>query len=632
MKKTSALLACLTILFLASAQTKPSINWQKCLGGDSYDVASAITPQSAINNNGYIVAGLTASANLPGHHGNSADYYVAKLDTAGNVIWQKCYGGSADDRAKAVAITSDGDYVVVGMSASNDGDVTGHHGNIYTTDYWVIKLDTVGNIKWQKSFGGSEEDEANAVIVTRDGNILVAGSTASVNGDVSNNNGGTDGWLIKLDNSGNILWQKSIGANFADIINQVVELPSGGYAFTGFSNSNSGPLADHHGETTDLDGWVGVLDMTGNAKWQKSIGGTYEDAGNNIQLLGKDIYVAGYSFSNDGDISGHHGTNNADYMLVKLDTSGHLIWEKSFGGTDDDRATGLAFYPAGQTSSASPLMLAGYSMSANGDVAGAKGMHDFWLLATDTAAASTIAWQQNYGGPNDDYCWNILFPAPGSAFLVGATRSNSGDVSGNHTGNNDIVDAWVVKLKETEVLPITLTGFNGVLKGQNVVMYWQAVTDINTNYFDVERSNGNDAFKTVQTVKSVNNSTVNSYQAQDDVSGLINNTKTVYYRLKIVNKDGKASYSNIVTVSLTKNTTLKAWPNPANSVLRVATGNYAGKLKVTVFDVQGKKVADYYCNAANGVASLNISNISAGAYMLYTVINGATINQKFIKD
>ena len=103
--------------------------------------------------------------------------------------------GGDDDVAYSVAVTPDGGYIVAGYTESNSGDVSGNHGSI---DFWVVKLDGEGNIVWQKCLGGSGDDYADSVAVMPDGGYIVAGYTESNNGDVSGNHGEDDFWIVKL--------------------------------------------------------------------------------------------------------------------------------------------------------------------------------------------------------------------------------------------------------------------------------------------------------------------------------------------------------------------------------------------------------------------------------------------------
>ena len=168
-------------------------------GGSLNDLANSIQQTS---DGGYIVAGNTNSNNgdVSSNHGGY-DCWVIKLDNSSNIQWQKSYGSSQDDGAASIQQTSDGGYVFAGYSGSNDGDVSGHH---LLDDFWVVKLDSTGGIQWQKSLGGSSYEDAYSVRQTTDGGYIIAGYSFSIDGDVTGNHNGYDYWVVKLDNIGNL--------------------------------------------------------------------------------------------------------------------------------------------------------------------------------------------------------------------------------------------------------------------------------------------------------------------------------------------------------------------------------------------------------------------------------------------
>ena len=251
-----------------------------------------------------------------------------------SILWQKCLGGSEYDVAKSIQQTTDGGYIVAGYSSSNNGDVSGNHGN---HDYWIVKLDSSANIQWQKSLGGTADDDAQSIQQTIDGGYIVAGSSKSNDGDVSGNHGYGDYWIVKLDFSGNIEWQKSLGGSGGDYAYSVQQTSDRGYIVAGTSSSNDGDVSGNHGS---WDYWIVKLDSTASIQWQKSLGGTDDEYGYSIHQTSDDGFiVAGSSESNDGDVSGNHAYS--DYWIVKLDFSGSFEWQKSLGGSSSDVATSI---------------------------------------------------------------------------------------------------------------------------------------------------------------------------------------------------------------------------------------------------------------------------------------------------
>jgi hypothetical protein len=148
---------------------------------------------------------------VSGNHGNN-DYWLVKLDAMGNIEWQKCFGGSNDDEASVVRQTFDGGFIISGFTNSNDSDVTGYHGN---KDYWIVKVDSTGNLQWESCYGGSAEDYPNDIKQTQDSSYIIVGRSRSNDGDVTGNPDSLASWIVKLNRSGNIMWQYAFG-NYYD--------------------------------------------------------------------------------------------------------------------------------------------------------------------------------------------------------------------------------------------------------------------------------------------------------------------------------------------------------------------------------------------------------------------------------
>ena len=287
----------------------PTIQWQKCLGGTVTDEANSIQQTS---DGRFIVAGYTFSndGDVSGNHGNS-DYWVVKLNSSGDILWQRCLGGTDDDYAYSIQQTSDGGFIVAGQTYSNDGDVSGNHGY---DDAWVVKLNSSGDIEWQKCLGGTDDDYAYSIQQTSDGGFIVAGQTYSNDGDVSGNHGYDDAWVVKLNSSGDIEWQKCLGGTNDDRAYSIQQTSNGGFIVAGYTYSNDGDVSGNHGY---WDTWVVKLNSSGDIEWQKCLGGTSDDYANSIQQTSDSGFiVVGYTFSNDYDVSENHGYDDA--WVVKL--------------------------------------------------------------------------------------------------------------------------------------------------------------------------------------------------------------------------------------------------------------------------------------------------------------------------
>lgn len=418
MKKLFTTILAVCGMYMATAQA-PDIEWQKALGGSSVDVSSH---GQQTNDGGYIVAGTSISTDgdVTENHGLE-DGWIVKLNSSGVLQWQTSLGTATNNYIQAIYQTADNGYIIAGQVGG-------------TGNFWIVKIDESGNIEWEKSFGGTGGERAMDIQQTTDGGYIAVGFTYSTDGDVTGNHGGIDYWMVKLDSIGNLQWQKCLGGTKQDWANSVRQTPDGGYIVAGFSLSNDGDVTGHHGIAgVQADYWIVKTDDLGNIQWQKSLGGTGEDQAFSVRLTSDGGYVvAGFSRSTDGDVSGNHG--GGDFWIVKLNSSGAIQWQKALGGSMTEQASSIEQTVDGG------YIIAGYTLSNNGDVSGNHGGRDFWVVKLN--GSGTLQWQKALGGTEEDNAYSVQQTTDGGYFIVGSTTSNNGDVNGHH-GN---ADYWVVKL------------------------------------------------------------------------------------------------------------------------------------------------------------------------------------------
>lgn len=403
----------------------PSIEWQKSLGGSNSDYSYSIQQTT---DGGYIATGwsLSNDGDVTGNNGSN-DYWVVKLDNNGSVQWQKSLGGSDEDYSWSVVETIDGGFAIAGWSKSNDGDVTGNSG---FQDYWIVKLDSAGNLEWEKSLGGSDEEYAFSIQQTMDNGYIIAGWSKSIDGDITGNNGFTDYWVVKLDSVGIILWQKALGGSGDDRAWSIQQTTDSGYIIAGSSTSSDGDVTGNNG---GFDYWIVKIDSIGNIEWEKTMGGSDEDEAWSIQQTMDGGYVvAGWTASNDGDVTGSNGYR--DSWIVKLNNLGNIDWQKALGGSSDDRA-----YSIIQTNDGG-YIVAGGSASIDGDVTDNNGEFDYWIVKLNNVGS--LEWQKSMGGSNQDIANSIEQTPDGGFIVAGGINSGNGDISG-YNGSGDF---WIVKL------------------------------------------------------------------------------------------------------------------------------------------------------------------------------------------
>jgi len=343
-----------------------NIIWQKCYGGSDWEIAHSLIHTS---DGGYIFAGSTVSndVDVSGLNGGS-DFWVVKIDSIGNIVWQKCLGGSFIEEAYSITHSSDGGYYIAGHThLSDDGDVIGSHGIF---DFWVLKLDSLGILQWQKCLGGTNSEEAYSIVQTYDGGCVVAGYTTSNDGDLISFTGNDALWIVKLDALGNIQWQQYYGGTGNESAKSIISTSDGGYAVAGFTSSNDGDVSANNG---GRDAWIMKLNSQGDLIWQKCLGGTgLDEAYSIIQATDGGFVIAGYTDSNDNNVSGHHG--GGDAWVVKIDSIGNIIWQKCLGGLNIESAHSII-----QTQDKG-FAVVGYTESNNGDVSGNNGGNDVWIV------------------------------------------------------------------------------------------------------------------------------------------------------------------------------------------------------------------------------------------------------------
>ena len=409
------LVAFMLLNFNLSGQS-PSIEWEKKYGGSLGDRAESV---QQTDDGGYIMAGSATSddGDVSGNNGSGfgsiSDYWLVKIDASGNIQWEGNYGGSNDDEAYSVQQTNDGGYIVAGETNSDDVDVSGNNGTgtFLGADFWLVKLDSSGTIQWEGNYGGSNGDEAYSVQQTNDGGYIVAGESISDDGDVSGNNGQNDFWVLKLDASGTILWEGNYGGSDDDRARSIQQTDDGGYIVAGESLSDDGDISENNG---GFDYWVVKLDASGTILWEGNYGGSDDDRARSIQQTDD----GGYIVAGETTIAETPSwqDDDLDYWLVKLDTSGTILWEENYGGSDYDVA-----YSVQQTDDGGYIMV-GESNSDDGDVSGNNGNEDYWLVKVN--ASGTIQWEENYGGGNGDIGKSVQQTDDGGYILAGSYLTN----------------------------------------------------------------------------------------------------------------------------------------------------------------------------------------------------------------
>jgi len=431
----SCLLYSLTTLLAA----QPTIEWQKVYGGSGDDYASSMQSTS---DGGYVMVGHCWSndEDISGNNG-TWDCWVVKVGNTGAIQWSRALGGSFFETSPNIQQTTDGGYVMVCNSQSNDGDVSGNHGG---TDIWVVKLSPDGSIEWQRSIGGSSGDgvrsysgdETQVFFQANDGGYIVAGTTSSTNFDALGNHGQRDILIVKLTGDGFTQWIKVLGGSNTEAMIDICQTSDNGYIIGGHTNSNDGDVTGFH---AGIDFWVIKLSSEGVVEWEKAMGGSGDDLLKSILQTSDGGYLAvGGSSSTEGDVIGNHG--KSDFWATKLTNAGTLEWQKSFGGSEHDEASSIHEADEGG------YIIGGITRSTDGDVTGNHGgtiPSDYWLVKINNAGA--ILWEKALGGTMyDDNIFSLKTLNDGGYILAGRSISNDGDITIEQRWRNFVEknDGW----------------------------------------------------------------------------------------------------------------------------------------------------------------------------------------------
>lgn len=401
--------------------------------------------------------------------------------------WQKALGGTSYEGANGVIQTSDSNYLVFGIAESSNGDVATNHGPY---DCWLVKLSQTGTIIWQQSLGGSYTETPYSIQETSDGGFIMAAETKSTDGDITSNHGNSDAWIVKLSPVGSIQWQKSIGGSGFDVPLSVKQTADGGFIVAGWTSSNDGDVSGNKGGE---DCWLIKLTPSGVISWQKTFGGTGEDHFTGVAETADGGFIcSGIVKSTDGDITNHHGME--DIWIVKVTSTGALSWQKTIGGSGNDYCGEHAYSGGILQTADGGYILAGWSNSSDGDVTANQGHYDAWVVKL--TPTGSISWQKSFGGTGDDEANSIQVTADGGYLIGGLTNSTDGDVSHIH-GDYDF---WVLKLTPSgslewercyggagrEIAFTTLETFEGdyIVAGYTTMSSGQ-VTGVHGNNYDM---------------------------------------------------------------------------------------------------------------------------------------------------
>jgi hypothetical protein len=716
--------ATFALLLVGSNAFSQSIEWTRTLGGNLFDYFYEVCPTT---DGGFLCVGQTNSTtgdiqvSINGQNIGTEDGIIVKLDALGNVVWNQSIGTMLDDDITDVKQTADGGFILVGNTQGTlgfDPSCT----VCSSQEYWLVKLDAQGSLEWERIYGSSASEAASSVDVTSDGGYIMVGYTQGANGNVSASPQGTsDMWVVKVDALGDLVWEKSIGSFDFDDARSVKSCLDGGYIVVGtFENSTSisattdiavVKLAQNgdiewqqtYGNTTtdengndilqNADGTFMVVGSAINASailenpygnsdaiafkisalgeliWAKNYGGSAADAAHSIRVLGDgSYYIAGATRSNNMDFIGHQG--NGDGWLGKIDASGTLLWSILFGGTNSDFVGGICVTSNGG------CVVAGSGNSTNGIFQSNSGNYDVFALRVngtpaapeDTDSTFTVAicgtsylfqgttYTQsgtyfdtipNQAGADSLLTLNLtLYPTQASSFSESSCGSvffggEFLDESGIYTttlqtihGCDSVVtlNLTILPKPEREIVVSTCDSYTWL----DGVTYFSST---NEPTFIVEMENGCDSILTLNlTVNQVNTTVTDvgtgiltaspneSYQWFDCETQMIIPSETAssfpptqdgIYAVILENVAGCVDTSDcyIIDYLALNAQNLLEWtlsPNPASEHVSIHTASGIVPSTITLYDLQGK-----FIQQVKNESTINVSALSPGIYLLH---------------
>jgi hypothetical protein len=432
-------------LFAAFAQqtSPPSILWQQSYGGAGVESLYAVQPTP---DGGYIFGGGSSSAPGGGKtspHFGGPDFWVVRVDSQGNKLWEQSFGGIGTDILSVMQPAGDGGFLLGGRSNSPIGGTkTGP--NRGGADFWVVRIDSNGEKLWDRTFGGSGDDYLFSMVPTGDGGFLLGGySESGVSGNKTSQNFGLgDFWLVRIDAAGEKVWEASYGGSGDEGIFSIHQTSDGGFILGGDSDSPPGgnKTSAHHG---GKDFWIVRIDPLGNKLWDRSYGGTEHDADYNLvvrQTPDGGYIIAGDSLS---DVSGNKTAasfGDSDIWVVRLGPEANTLWQRSFGGNSYEYVSSLK-----ETSDGGFLLGGGSNSRVSGNKSAPLfGNMDYYLFQIDSDGE--MVWDASYGGTAEDGFEHVAMLQTLDDGLILAGDSNSG-INGIKTspaiGQRHF---WVIKL------------------------------------------------------------------------------------------------------------------------------------------------------------------------------------------
>jgi hypothetical protein len=650
----------ITIVLAAASLTVnaqlPSLQWARNIGGSEANEVR-VDPVGNVYTTGHF-SGTKDFDPGPGTFFMSAvdiadDAYVCKLDANGNFLWAVQLGGSGTSYGNSLAVDAVGNVYTVG-SYSIDIDADPGAGVAMLTsngqsDMFISKLDANGNFVWARNIGGTVADVAHAAVLDLSGNICVTGIFNGVvdfdpgPGVASMNGGGNnDCFILKLDASGNFVMAVQTAGNYSQGDDITVDGTGNLYVcgvYTTTVDLDPGAGAFNVTSAGAGDVFVIKLDAAGNFIWGRSVGGIGTD---NVRSLKVDasgnVYVVGnFSFTPDFDpgpgVFNVTAVGPSDAFLLKLDAAGIFAWVKIFSSTGSESARAVTTDALGNTY-ATGLFQATIDFDPGPGVFNLTSLgasNDIFIVKLD--ASGNFVWAVRFGGTTLDEGLSLFMGASGNLYAAGYFEEviDFDPGPGSVTLNSATGNTFIINLGAGVALPLVLLDFSGKQAPAGNLLQWKTAQEINTREFEIEWSDNGQRFSTIALRPAAGNSNATlqySYLHAGNIDG------DNYYRLKMVDMDGRSSYSPVIRISnKPASPGFTVFPNPVADVAQLSIQALKKEtIRFTIYSVDGKQVssATFNLDKGNNRFDWNLNFIPAGKYFMKSE-SGAFKTIQFIK-
>ncbi len=502
---------------------------------------------------------------------------------AQTIIWEKKLGGEYRDDVHSIAQSIGEGVVFAGYSYSSG---VGY-------DFYLGELDSVGMLKWDKTYGGGGHDISLKIIKTSDGGYLIGGSSDSDDGDITDgNNGNDDMWLVKVDADGIKQWDKTYGGTRLERLRSIIETPDGEFMLSGYTDSNNIDIED--GNYGYFDICIIKISSNGDYQWNKTYGGTRRDQSLSMVSTSDGGYIiGGRTESSDFDLAdnvvnlGIDSEQHGDMWIIKIDEFGEKQWDANYGGSMNDSLLDITMASDGG------FILTGHSNSSDGDFPSNYGEEDIWVVKIDDLG--NILWKKNYGGSGEDKASAIVATQDGGYIVLGNTNSVDYDIENNY-GDMDIL---LLKLDA---------------KGE---IEWSknfGSSDLDTGHSILQNPDGSFIV-------------AGSSQFIDfDIGTNINSRDGWIFKVNEPLVDN-IDYSFSTGFQLYQN-----FPNPSDELTNIRFTKLTQNTMLLVTDIRGKKVLEKNIPFNSESITLNTSKLASGIYFyqLYTEQNQVVKPQKML--